>query len=65
MGYVSTCCSLKTRKNPKKMIKITKKGNLIGYVSRLSCAKNSEKIPKNIKKYRKIQINPERAEKIK
>jgi hypothetical protein len=65
MGYVSTFCAPKTRKIPKKKIEITKKGNSINYVSRLSCTRNSEKIPKIIKKYRKIQINPERAEKIK
>ena len=65
MGYVSTFCAPKTRKIPKKKIKITKKGNLIDYVSRLSCAENSEKFRKILKKYRKIQINPERAEKIK
>jgi hypothetical protein len=55
----------KSRKIQKK-IQITKKGNLMAHISSIYCAKNSkkkaEKIPKIIKKCRKIQINLGKAE---
>jgi hypothetical protein len=43
MAYVSRFLCSKIQKNSNKINEITKKGNLMAYVSGISCAKNSEK----------------------